>query len=96
MEQEKAPKDNNERLNNGNNCELEKKPTTVLKTTHSHKSLHTSQMQKSTEEASQSQSNHNRHEFSKSENSKSDRDKHGEWQEVLSGGRFWRARAALM
>ncbi|KAG5677605.1 hypothetical protein PVAND_007349 [Polypedilum vanderplanki] len=77
MEQEKNSKDNSEKLNNGNNCELIKKSTTVLTTTHSHKSLHTSQMQKFTEEASQSQSNHNRHELSsKNENSKNDRDKH--------------------
>lgn len=69
-------KDNNERLNNGNNCELLKKSATVLTTTHSQKSLHTSQVQKFTEEASQSQSNHNRHEFSKNENAKNDRDKH--------------------
>jgi hypothetical protein len=78
MEQEKVSKDSGERVNNGNNCELVKKSTTVLTTTHSQKSLHTSQMQKFTEEASQSQSNHNRHEISKSENSKGDRDKHGE------------------
>ena len=81
MEHEKVSKDNNERLNNGNNCELLKKSATVLTTTHSQKSLHSSQVQKFTEEASQSQSNHNRHEFSKNENAKNDRDKHGEAQE---------------
>lgn len=76
MEQEKVIKDKSERLNNGNNGELIKKSATVLTTTttHSNKSLHTSQMQNLTEA---SPSNNIRHEFIKNENTKSDRDKHG-------------------